>query len=170
MRLALALILFSATTTLAVERLEETRPPSRTASWLVEPGVGIGPVRLGMRTEDLKMAIGDPDPARVTEQGWVYTEDSFGVTFADALVTMIDAGNGFPLPGSAEDRFKGRTREGIGIGSTRAEVVAAMGTPRSFHKDPNEPDVEFLSYRELGVIVELWKGRVTSMIVHRHAP
>jgi hypothetical protein len=126
-----------------------------------------------MKPEEVKAAIGDPAQARSLEnkdmsvEKWGYPGDSVYLTFSKGVVSMIAAGYGVPFPGSPDNRFAGRTREDLGLGSTRDEVLADLGTPRSAHNDPNEPDAEFLSYRELGIEIGLWKGRVVNMIIHR---
>jgi hypothetical protein len=72
-RLALALLLSLSVSAFAVGQSEEKLAASRTASWAVEPGVAIGPVRLGMKSEEVNAAIGDAtksDRARLDIQAW----------------------------------------------------------------------------------------------------
>jgi hypothetical protein len=59
--------------------------------------------------------------------------------------------------------FTGRTKEGVGMNSTREEVVKALG-------EPTESEVlrggqESLKYQPLGITLTLEGGRVHHMIV-----
>jgi hypothetical protein len=139
---------------------------SRSASWVVCPGRGIGPVTLGMTPEEVKVIAGEPDVK--TERRWGYSKDSVFVAFSEAgHVIVIEAGLGPPWKGSPPSQFAGRTDNGIGIGSTREAVLAALGPPRT---DGERGDLETLSYGQVGVMLALWHGRVVSIYVRRPAP
>jgi hypothetical protein len=140
----------------------------RSAAWEIVPGRAVGPVAVGMTREEVKTAIGKPDPDKATEHKWWYSADSLGVTFSDDnRVLTISAGLGPPWEGSPPNGFHGRTETGVGMGSTRDAVLVALGTPRS--RSENE-GLEALYYRELGLVVALWHGEVVEIYVHRAAP
>ena len=102
----------------------------------VVPGVGIGPVRLGMTSEEVRQVLGRPDKVRMTEDGlpsvmW-YTK-SLGVTVLFGSdedernrVVAVSGSLGQYVAKRFRD-FTGTTPEGIGLGATAQEIIAAYG-------------------------------------------
>jgi hypothetical protein len=126
-----------------------------------------------MTPSEVIAVVGEPsrsfelgDDANPAEK-WAYDSDSLYLSFTKGLVSMVEAGFGVPFDGSPRNEFGGRTQEGLGIGSTRDEVLVGLGTPHSTHNDPRDSNAEFVSYRELGIEVTLWKRRVVGMLIHR---
>ncbi len=146
-------------------------PDARTASWVIKPGEGVGPIRLGMSREEVKAAVGEP---KTTELAWDYPSDAFSVAFSsDGTVISVFAGIGSPSPDSDSVpeyafRFKARTPEGVGIGSTLEEVLAGLGTPSTDRKDGS--GAEYLWYREAHLNVSLWHGHVYNIAIFKPAP
>jgi hypothetical protein len=144
---------------------------ARTASWVIKPGEGVGPIRLGMSREEVKAAVGKP---KTTGLAWDYPSDAFSVAFSSGgTVVSVFAGIGSPPPDSESVpeyafRFKGRTPTGIGIGSTLEEVLADLGTPSTDRKDGS--GAESLWYREAHLNISLWHGHVYNIAVFRPAP
>jgi hypothetical protein len=126
-----------------------------------------------MTPSEVIAAVGEPtrslevgNDAKPAEK-WAYDGDSLYLTFTKGLVSMVEAGFGVPYEGSPPNQFGGRTQEGLGIGSTRDELLVGLGTPHSTHNDPSDANAEFISYRDLGIQVTLWKRRVVGMLIHR---
>jgi len=61
--------------------------------------------------------------------------------------------------------FAGRTKEGIGIGSSRADVVSAYGEPTATETIHGKPGFEVLRYKPLGLMLEIGAGKVYSIAV-----
>jgi hypothetical protein len=60
--------------------------------------------------------------------------------------------------------FAGRTKEGIGIGSSRADVIHAYGEPTATEAaGDGRPSLEVLRYRPLGLYFRLRDGRVDTI-------
>jgi hypothetical protein len=57
----------------------------------------------------------------------------------------------------------GVTKEGIGIGSTRAELVATYGNPS---EEKHFPGFDDLWFATLGINFDLQNDKVTSFILH----
>jgi hypothetical protein len=57
-----------------------------------------------------------------------------------------------------EHPFAGRTKEGIGIGSSRADVIRGYGEPTV--AKPGTSGYEFLRYSKLGLVFQLHDGKV----------
>ena len=59
--------------------------------------------------------------------------------------------------------FKGRTKEGIGMESSRADVIKAFGQPTSIK--PANAGQESLEYNPLGLTITLESGKVMHILV-----
>ena len=100
---------------------------------IVVPGLSVDGVRLGDSREAVERALGKPSNGGVADglyRAWgVYgywegSEERLSIYF-------LESANGYgPVDAiSAGPAYKGRTREGIGVGSALAEVHAAYGHP-----------------------------------------
>ena len=97
---------------------------------IIEPLVGIGPVKFGMSKEEVIKHIGQPDKVLadgtklnyVSSRGLSFTVDS------ELGLQEIGCWSEGMLP-SRITTFAGKTKEGIGIGASEEEIVAAYGQP-----------------------------------------
>jgi hypothetical protein len=60
-------------------------------------------------------------------------------------------------------KFKGRTKEGIGMESSRADIIKAFGQPTT--AKPWNSGQEQLEYRNLGLTFTLESGKVINILV-----
>jgi hypothetical protein len=119
-----------------------------------------------MTRDEVKGAVGSPD--RTIDQRWGYSGDLVFVAFTDdGHVLTIEAGLGPSWQGGPANSFRGQTESGVRIGSSREAVLVALGTPRSASENEG---LESMFYRELGLVLGLWKGEVVSIFVTRPAP
>ncbi len=90
---------------------------------LIEPGRALAGIQLGMTREELRAQLGAPSqsvgPDRNGRSALSYPGGFSAVCDSNGLVVSIQAG----------EKFRGRTKEGIGIGSSKADVVRAFGAP-----------------------------------------
>jgi hypothetical protein len=86
---------------------------------LIEPGRGIGAATLGMSEAEATAVLGKPDSRLHVTSGYL---DLFGAL----QVFVADDGRAYRIETEAEDY---RTREGLGVGSTEADIVAKLGKP-----------------------------------------
>ena len=100
---------------------------------LIQPGIGVGKVKFGMTVEKMKDILGKPD---VDATGISYLYSSLGIEIIAMDHTTIDrisCGNPENKSDSIikvmEQACKFKTAEGIGIGSTEAQVIEAYGEP-----------------------------------------
>ena len=100
-------------------------PSAPTASMEIVPETGVGPIKFGMTMDEVKSALGQPDPA----PGKPLQYSSLGLAVIPrtrdgkvGAIMMGDSGGG-----QLVERFKGVTTKGIGMKSTRQEIVAAYG-------------------------------------------
>jgi|SRR5208282_1527755 len=127
---------------------------SSSESIVVEPGVAIGSVHSGMTIQQVVAELGQPDR----------TVDSASPEINRAL-EYTNYGL-YVIPGEGEvvhivsvgPPFAGRTKEGIGIGSSRADVIKAYGEPTA--AKPIQPNFEVLRYELLGLRFQLQDGKV----------
>ena len=59
-------------------------------------------------------------------------------------------------------KFKGRTKEGIGMESSREDVIKALGQPTTTRRDAGQ---ELLAYKTLGLSFSLEAGKVKHITV-----
>jgi hypothetical protein len=128
----------------------------------IEPNVAVGPVRAGMRVQELVAKLGEPD--RRTANALEYTHLGFAVMPGpEGAVHVVMCGDVTGINGPLVKAFTGRTRDGIGLGSTREDLVRAYGEPTASEK--LRGGTESIRYDPLGITFTLEAGRVYHMIV-----
>ena len=135
----------------------------------VRPGVGVGPVYLGMTMAQVRTTVGEPRVIKPTDDGLSYGYPSMGVTiFGEgeaSKVQVITVGLGFENTVPARE-FLGKTAEGLGIGTERGRVLATYGPPDESEGSPeNRRHQERLVYDRRGITFLLHSGRVVRMMV-----
>jgi hypothetical protein len=129
---------------------------------LIEPNIAVGKVRAGMHTEDVIAQLGEPQ--RRTANSLQYMRLGFAVMPAsDGIIQVVMCGDVTGINGPLVKVFSGRTKEGIGLNSTREELLKAYGEPSSSEKLPG--GTESLRYDPIGITFTLEGGRVYHMIV-----
>jgi hypothetical protein len=148
------------------KKAAEEEPPDKLT---IEPLVGIGPVRFGMSKDEVIEHFGQPDrifEGKVTKLNYV---SSRGLSFAvDIEFGMYEIGcwSDGMLPNRITT-FTGRTKEGIGIGATQEEIVAAYGEPdRTSTKSTDLGILQGLQYDKLQAKFTLNEGRLMSMTLN----
>jgi hypothetical protein len=136
--------------------------PDTNATMLIEPNVAVGKVHAGMTTQQVVSALGEP--ARRTANALEYPALGLAVMPGpDGLIKVVMCGDVTGLNGPFVAVFTGRTKEGIGMKSTRADVVKAYGEPEK--SDKFRLGLESLTYPALGITFTLEDGKVHHMIV-----
>ncbi len=136
---------------------------------IIEALVGIGPVRFGMSKDQVIEHFGRPDKvmAEGTKLNYVSSK-GLGFTVDSELgLQMIQCwSDNWPteLP-FAVTTFTGRTKEGIGIGATQEEIVAAYGQPDRTGTDSNKGVIQNLDYDKLRTRFSLLEGKLRLMIL-----
>src|SRR5665213_1049812 len=134
---------------------------------LIEPNAGVDKVQKGMDKQQVEAAIGKPE--KIDDKWRIYQNRGMIVAFGD---------NGVMFNIKCASPFAGVTKEGIGIGSTRAELLAAYGNP-SAEKHFQGPGSGYVGagsdgggkfdnlwFAPLGISFDLKNDKVTSFIVH----
>lgn len=115
------------------------------------PGIGVGKVRFGMSFTELKDVLGKPD-FDVKGFAHAYSDLGIQVLIRDDIVISVICRQHFPNA----PEFKSceyQTAEGIGIGSTESDILAA-------YNEPSRRRNGRLTYRELGLVFELVNDQV----------
>jgi len=131
---------------------------------VIEPLVGIGPVRFGMTNDQIIEHLGQPDRTFEGEVTKLHYVPSRGLNFVvDAELGLQEIGcwSEGMLP-SRVTTFAGTTKEGIGIGATQEEIVAAYGQPDRTSTG-SRADLESLHYDKLQAKFTLKDGKLMSM-------
>ena len=136
------------------------------ASMVIEPGVCIGPVRSGMTMQQAIAELGEPDQQKDSSSILEYHSLGFTVLRGNkaglvGTVLCLDSGQGGPGTKS----FAGHTKEGIGIGSSRADVISAYGEPTTIDHGRGQPQREVLIYRPHGLNFHIRDGKVHQIAV-----
>jgi len=133
-------------------------------AWLIQPGAAVGMITNGMTMDQVAAAIGQPDD----KTGHVFNYQHLGFSVVPnkaGLVRVVMCGDAYGLERSLAEKFKGRTKEGIRIRSTRDEVLAAFGKPTQVDKSSN-PGHDVLVYDPLGLLLTLDGDKVCHIQVH----
>jgi hypothetical protein len=129
---------------------------------LIEPNVAVGKVRVGMTAQQVVSALGEP--ARRSANALEYPALGLAVMPGpDGMIKVVMCGDVTGLNGPFVAAFIPRTKEGIGMKSTRAEVVKAYGEPEKSEKF--RLGLESLTYPALGITFTLENDKVHHMIV-----
>ena len=135
---------------------------SSSDSMLIEPGVSIGPVHSGMTTKQVIAKLGVP--VKVRDGILMYRNLSVFLA-QDGLV-----GHVFYFEPSTNRPFTevitAHTKEGIGIGSSRDEVISAYGEPTATKYENVHKENEVLVYEPLHLQFHIRNGRVYLIAVY----
>ena len=126
-------------------------------SGLVEFNLGPDKLRQGMSKSQVEAAIGKPEVIENSGNSWTYRKRGVFLMFDKSEV--VSSIKFFPT-------FVGVIREGVSIGSTKAEAVAAFGNPS--RESPYNTDGVILTFQSPGMRIELnlWKDKVTEFVVY----
>jgi hypothetical protein len=122
----------------------------------------VGKVRAGMTIQDVVAQLGKPQ--RQTANALEYTSLGFAVMpGTDGTVNVVMCGDVTGINGPLVKAFTGRTKEGIGLNSSRADLLKAYGEPTSSEKLMG--GTESVRYDPLGITFTLEGSKVYHMIV-----
>jgi len=129
---------------------------------LIEPNVRVGKVVAGMTVKQLVTQLGEPQ--RRTAKALEYTQLGFAVLpDSNGMVSIVMCGDVTGIHGPFVKAFTGRTREGIGMLSTRDDLLKAYGEPTESEKFRG--GLESMRYQGLGITYTLEHGKVHHIIV-----
>jgi len=138
---------------------------------IIKPMVGIGEVQFGMSKDEIIEHFGQPAKVSVMASGtklnYVASKGlGFEVDSELGLQKIQCWSESWPtqLP-FAVANCSGITQEGIGIGSTKKEIVAAYGEPDRTSTDTNKGVIHGLEYDKLRIEFALWQDKLISMIL-----
>ena len=128
------------------------------ASMTVEPGVSVGPLHPGMKKQDVIAVLGEPSH----EHDGVLGYYDLGIVLLPEKGGLLEfvvcsGGNAKYKP------FAGHTKEGIGIGSSRADVISAYGEPTTIVPGRGVPEHSTLVYKPRGIKVRVKENKVSEL-------
>jgi len=124
----------------------------RNASIAIEPGVAIGSVHSGMTIPQVIEQLGQPDQTNDSE-----------LIYSQLGLQVAPGSGGQVYRVTIAHPFAGHSKEGIGIGSTRADVIRAYGEPTV--AKPGTSGYESLRYSKFGLVFQLHDGKADMMSV-----
>jgi hypothetical protein len=150
-------------TTMGVANLQPPPDKPELLAPEVKPGVGLGPVQFGMSREEVIELLGKPDAD--LPGGIEYSSRGYGFFIGSkGGVTGVTCFSQKSSAFKVRD-FAGRTKEGMGIGSSLKDLENAFGKADSV--ETNRPGSECFSvrYNELGLDLTLWDDKVVSFMM-----
>jgi hypothetical protein len=132
---------------------------SSSESIVVEPGVAIGSVHSGMTMQQVIAELGQPDQTVVSTA----PEINGALDYTNIGLSVMPGRGGVVHDVGVRPPFAGRTKEGIGMGASRADVIKAYGEPTAAKQ--MQPDSEVLRYEPLGVRFQLQDDKVDLIVV-----
>ena len=130
-------------------------------TFVVEPLVGIDKVRFGMTVEEMKKILAEPQGTRGPVHE--YRDAGFAIfTIKDNTVTMIVCGDRRSADSPLVKNCRCRTKKGIGIGSSKEDIIKAYGEPSL--TQPTRDNAVMLRYDQLNSEFMLRDDKVTYMM------
>jgi hypothetical protein len=129
---------------------------------LIEPNVAVGKIHAGMTMTQVVSVLGEPPrrPGKSLE----YPQLGLAVKPGpDGLVQYVMCGDVTGIKGPFVKAFTGRTKEGIGMHSSRADVLKTYGEPTADEK--MAIGFESLRYDPVGITFTLDGDQVHHMVV-----
>jgi hypothetical protein len=129
---------------------------------VIEPGVSIGPIHSGMTMKQVVTELGEPNKNQdgilmYSNVSVFLTEDGFV-----AHVFCFDSSTN----GVSTNASLGHTKEGIGIGSSRADVISAYGEPTATKHENVHKENEVLVYETIHLQFHIRDGKVYLIAVY----
>jgi hypothetical protein len=128
----------------------------------VVPLVGVGAVKFGMSKEEVIKSLGRPERDERIALYYLGSKGIHIVLNPRTGVSQIHCwSKDFPMPPpEALTTFVGKTEQGIGMGSSREQIVAAYGRPDT---DDAQGGMGVLSYKQLKIDFTLSQNKVVSL-------
>lgn len=158
------IVIFSVVLTVLVPcgcRKEATTSDSGGATFAIELGVGVGPIKFGMQKEEVMNFLGKPDKTDEKGQELNYVESkgvSLSVTSEQGVTTINCWSENYPL-GKAKN-YNGKTKEGIGMNAHRSEITSAYGQP---DKTSSNGPLTILHYQKLNAQFSLVDDKLVNL-------
>jgi hypothetical protein len=115
-----------------------------------------------MTIQEVVAELGEPE----NRQGHILNYLRFGfsvIPSKDNIVRVVMCGDAEAADSPLVEAFKGHLKEGIGMKSSRADVIKAFGQPTTIK--PWQPGQEQLEYKSLGLTFTLENEKVFHIIV-----
>lgn len=106
-----------------------TPTPKPGKAFVIEPLVGIDKVRFDMTVEQMKQILGEP--VQIRGPVHEYLDSGLAIFAMNDAVTMIVCGDRRSADSPRIRNCKSRTKKGIGMGSSREDIILAYGQPSS---------------------------------------
>lgn len=149
---------------------EKLLPPEEDESIqqpVLTPKIGLGPVRFGMKRDEVEKLLGKPEkvvPAGGNSVSLEYYSRGYGMVVSDVLgVSMITVKSQQSFTVVRVRGFAGMTDKGVKIGATEEAVRKAHGEPSRVEDRAKEGGPRTMYYDELNGWFSLWQGKVESM-------
>jgi hypothetical protein len=141
--------------------------PMSSEGFVISPGEGCGPVKIGMKKDEVIKALGPVEDGD-DEKTMMYKSLGLDISIKDGAVARIVGGKrgGTDWDSYFSRMFKGKSADGIGIGSVPQDVKRAWGKP-DIEWTPDSPKGGSMMYKR-GILLAFAEGRL--VMVQIEAP
>jgi hypothetical protein len=141
-------------------------PPAKKELLALEviPGVGLGPVKFGMSKEEVFKLLGKPD---MEEAGSLqYSSRGYACSISPSRGLLLVSFFSQQECAFKVRDFAGKTKEGIGIGSSLKDLEKAFGKPTAVeHTDQPGATGTYVRYSKLGLEFTLFYDKVVGFMM-----
>jgi outer membrane lipoprotein-sorting protein len=138
---------------------------------VVTPLVGIGPVKFGMKQEEVEKLLGKPDAAEERgKNGYVhlnYSSRGFFIGVSKNLGVVMISCVAQKTMVTRVRNFSGKTDRGIALGASKADVIRAYGEPE--RKETNMGST-YMSYAKLEADFTFFGDELVQILLQRPRP
>ena len=134
------------------------------------PGVSVDGVRFGVSWEEVVQLLGEGYRIGSTDgavhSGYILgyrTGEHSGLSIYFPEWSEFGGAWGPVIRIGIDESYTGKSREGVGIGSTREEMRAAFGDPESFSDHDGSPYTDNYSMNGRKIVLEYSLGKVRSI-------
>jgi outer membrane lipoprotein-sorting protein len=132
------------------------------------PGVGLGPVRFGMLREEIEKHFGKPDRYENNKTTLIYHSRGF-VLYVNPRRGLINVHCMSQTMNLFKVRdFAGKTKDGIGIGTSLKELEKAFG--KADRDEGHDPINKRLIYAKKGLDLDLFQDKVIGIFMRNVQP
>ena len=154
-----------AVTTEGIEKLPEPPQAKDLLAPEVIPGVGMGPVRFGMSKDEIIRILGQPDVVAVKGTAFEYLSRGYTLHVSPSRGCVSVVCYGQESSAAKVRDFAGKTKDGIGLGSSLEDLEAAFGKPNQIETASEAPSMKYVRYQTCGLDFTLANDRVVQFMM-----
>jgi outer membrane lipoprotein-sorting protein len=155
-----------AVTTEGIEKLPAPPQAQNLLAPEVIPGVGMGPARFGMTKDEIIRVLGEPDVVVGKGNSLEYLSRGYTLYMKPSRGWFSVVCYGQESSAAKVRDFAGKTKDGIGLGSSLRDLETALGKPDEIESPPEAPSTtKYVRYHKLGLEFTLFSDHVVQFMM-----